>query len=137
MGTAIGVNYIAILVAAVAAQLIGMFWYSPAGFGNQWMKLAGISKKQIKKAKEKGMAKSYALGFLASLIMAYVLALFTHRGTLEGALQVAFWLWLGFVATTMLNMVLWKGAPVKLYVIDVSFYFVTILVMAGIIASWP
>lgn len=137
MGMEIGINYLAVLVAAVAAQFIGMFWYSPAGFGTQWMKLSNISKKDIAKAKKEGMTKSYVIGFIASLLMAYVLALFTSRGGLEGALYVAFWLWLGFVATTMINMVLWKNAPVKLYVIEVSFYLVTILVMAGIISSWP
>ena len=133
------INYLAVLVAAIVAMVIGALWYSPILFGKIWMKLSGFTKKDLKKAKEKGMAKSYTIGFLASIVTAYVLAIFINfsqvssvmDGVVIGALA-----WLGFIATTMLGIILWEGKPVKLYLINVSQYLVSLVVMGAILAVW-
>jgi len=133
------VNYLAVLVTAVVGFVIGMVWYSPIGFGNIWIKLSGISKGDLEKAKKKGMAKSMVVGFISLLVMSYVLAHFVDiagAGTvLEGA-QTGFWLWLGFIATVMLGMVLWEGKSVKLYLLNIAHYFVVMIVMGAILAVW-
>ena len=67
-------NYLAILVAAVAGMIVGALWYSPLLFGNVWMKLMGLGRKQLQAAKKKGMGKSYFLSFVALLVMAYVIS---------------------------------------------------------------
>ena len=72
----IDINGFAVLAAAVASMVIGAIWYSPAVFGKIWMSLTGISDSKIKEMKSKGMAKSYVIGFIASLVTAYVLAHF-------------------------------------------------------------
>ena len=132
------INYLAVLVSAVAGFVIGALWYSVL-FGKAWMKLSKMGKKDIEKEKKKGMAKSYAAGFIALLVMAFVLAHFVDMAgaatVLEGA-QAGFWAWLGFVATTMLNKVLWEGKPVKLYVLDAAHYFVVLIAMGAILAVW-
>src|SRR3989338_9534456 len=120
MAPSVDINYAAVLVAAVVAYLIGFLWYSVL-FGKAWMKLSNISEKQIKKSKEKGMAKNYAIEFLSTLLMAYILAHFvdyTQGSTIMEGLQAGFWIWLGFVATIMLGSVLCERKPWKLYMVN-------------------
>jgi len=64
------------LVAAIAGMLIGAFWYSPLLFGKLWMRLSGLTEKQLNEAKKKGMGKLYFIAFIGILVMSYVLAHF-------------------------------------------------------------
>lgn len=133
------VNNVAVVAAAVVSMVIGAAWYSPLLFGRLWMKLSGITEKSIAEAKKKGMAKSYAIGFLAVLVMSYVLAHFVDylgATTIAAGMQAGFWLWLGFVATVMVNSFLWEGKPVKLYLLNIAHYLVVLLVMGAILAVW-
>lgn len=136
---AIGANEWAVLVAAVVSMVLGMIWYSKPVFGKVWAKASGMTPKKMEEAK-KGMILSFVLGFVATLITAYVLALFL--GYLEAAtillgLVTGFLFWLGFIATTLLGMVLWEGKTVRLYIINAGFQLVSMVVMGGIIAGWP
>lgn len=133
------INYVAVLVAAIASMAIGALWYSPLLFGKLWMALSGVSEGRLAELKSRGMSKMYAANFVAVLVMAYVLAHFVEIwGVSDIAMagQLAFWTWLGFVATTMLGSVLWEGKPVLLYIIGVSYYLVSLLAMTGILAWW-
>ena len=133
------INYLAVLVAAVASMVIGMAWYSPFLFGKMWMQLSGITEAKIKEAKKKGMAQSYVMAFVGSLVMSYVLAHFVqYAGATDvmGGLMAGFWAWLGFIATVLLGSVLWEGKPVKLYVLNIAEYLVALLVMGAILAVW-
>ena len=38
----IEINYLAVILATIAAVVVGFVWYSPALFGNQWAKLRGM-----------------------------------------------------------------------------------------------
>ena len=140
----IEVNYIAVLVAAVIAYIIGALWFSPLLFGKQWMKLTGKSQSDMEAAKKKGMGKTYFSHFLTTLLMSYVLFHFIAgwyfsqsalTGTAVG-LQTAFWLWLGLLATTQLSPVFWNGKPLKLYWIETSYNLVGLLLMGLIIGMW-
>ena len=136
MGMLFEVSYLAVLVAAVVGMIIGALWYSPLLFGKAWMKLMKLTEKDMKKAKEKGMTKNFAIAFAAVLVMAYVLAYvidIANVGNIGDGVVVGFWLWLGFVATSMLNSVLWEGKPSNLYFINITHYFVVLLVMGAIL----
>ena len=134
-----GVNYLAIIVSAIVGYAIGMIWYSPLLFGNIWMNLQGFSKKDISKAKKKGMGKVILLGFITTLIMTlvlnYLIGLFGYAAAADGAL-LGFWIWLGFLATTMLGSVLWENKPVPLYLINTAHYLVVLVVIGAILGAW-
>ena len=134
----VSINYLAVLVAAIASMVIGFIWYGPL-FGKMWMRMMGFDKKKMDEAKKKGMGKTYALAFLTSLIMSYVLAHFVsylQAMTIADGAILGFWLWIGFFATTQLGMVMWEGKPVKLYILNTLHYLVTLIVMASILAVW-
>jgi len=115
------INYIAVIVAAIVQMIVGLVWYSPQLFGKAWMRLSGVSKEDMKK---RSMGKSYSVGFIAAFVTAMVMSYFLSLAgatTFGGAANVAFWIWLGFLATTMLGSVLWEAKPTTLYLINVSY----------------
>ena len=138
MPAQVTINYLAVLVAAIASMVIGFLWYGPL-FGKQWIQFMDFDKKKINEAKKKGMGKIYALAFLTALIMSYVLAHFVdyvEAMTIADGAVLGFWLWIGFFATTQIGSVLWEGKPVKLYLINTLHYLVALAVMAVILAVW-
>ncbi len=139
MVSTVSINYLAVLVAAIVSMVIGFLWYGPI-FGKAWMRLMKIDKKKIDEAKKKGMTTSYVVMFISALIMNYVLAHFVKylgSRTFMDGMQAGFWLWLGFIATVQVGIVLWEGKPVKLYLINAAHYLVALMVTGGILAIWP
>ncbi len=135
----VDINYLAVLVAAIASMIVGAIWYSPMVMGKQWMALTGKTEEEIKKMPKNKMTKMYLLTFIGSLVMAYVLAHmidYVNADTATGGLQTGFWLWLGFVAPAFLSEHLFNGKPMKLYGIVTGFQLVNLLVMGVIIALW-
>jgi hypothetical protein len=63
-------NFLAILVAAISALVIGFIWYNPKVFGNAWMQAAGLTEEQIKGG---NMVKILSLALLFSFMLAFLL----------------------------------------------------------------
>jgi hypothetical protein len=124
-------NFLAVLVAAIAATVVGFLWYGPL-FGKEWSELIGMTPEKMAEAKKKGLTGTYVINFIATLVMAYVLSrsidtrLIINIG--EG-LWLSFWIWLGFMATVMLAPVLWQKQSIKLYWINSLGYLVMIWAM--------
>lgn len=124
------VGYLGVLAAGVAAMVVGFLWYGPL-FGKAWMKLSGY-----KMGGTGNMNSLYAIQYVASVATAYVLAVFlglTGATTLEAALPIAVWLWLGFQATLKLGVVLWEGKSWNLFFLEAGHSLVTLLVMAAVL----
>jgi len=131
-------NYVAIIVAAVVSMAIGFLWYSPSMFGKQWRKLMGIKKKDMKKMEKKGK-QSMIWAFISIIVTAGVLSLIIKwlgLNTWQAGANIGFWIWLGFVATSQLGIVLWEGKPLKLYLINAGHHLVSLAVMGAILAAW-
>ncbi|MFT3682042.1 MAG: DUF1761 domain-containing protein [Ferruginibacter sp.] len=67
------INWLAVLVAGISAFVLGGIWYSPALFGNAWMKENNFS---IEKVKQGNKGKIFGISFIFSLVMAANLAMF-------------------------------------------------------------
>ncbi|MFH4963832.1 DUF1761 domain-containing protein [Gaetbulibacter sp. M235] len=63
-------NFLAILVAAISALVVGFIWYNPKVFGNAWMQAAGMTEEQIKGG---NMAKIFGLALLFAFMLAFIL----------------------------------------------------------------
>lgn len=133
------VNYLAVLIAAVINMAIGAFWYSPAGFGKQWSTLMGWTDPAKMADMKKGAGKSYAWMFVASLVMMYVLANIVRlsgAATVTDGAMAGFWVWLGFVATTQVGIILWDMKPAKLFAINTLYSLVTLVINGAVLAMW-
>lgn len=129
------VNYLAVLLAAVASMGVGFLWYSPVLFAKQWMKESGLTAKDIEAGKDKAK-KMYMMSAVGALVMAYVLHhvmvfAMKYMGTapLMTGLTTAFWMWLGFIAPVQMTEVLFGGKSAKLYAINTGYQLASILVM--------
>ncbi|MFH1917163.1 MAG: DUF1761 domain-containing protein [Nanoarchaeota archaeon] len=125
-------NLLAVLIAAIASFAIGALWYSPLLFGKTWMRLAGIKNM-------KGRAGSYIIGFITTLVTAYILAFgiaYTQAATIPEGLIVGALVWVGFIATISMGMLIYEGKPVKLYFINNAYHLLSLLVMSAIIIAF-
>ncbi len=132
----VSVNYLAVLAASVVSMLIGWAWYSPMVLGKQWMKEVGKRPEEIKKDMQ---GKAMAMAFVATLIMAYVLAHFVQyvtAVTLGDGVQLGFWIWLGFIAPVVATSVFFDGKSWKWFAITGGYQLVNAIVMAAILAMW-
>jgi hypothetical protein len=138
----IGINFWAVLAAAVATLVLGFLWYSPILFANPWMRLMGIDPNDKAKLAEmqKSAGKLYGLAFVASIVSAIVLAkimVITTIHTIPYGMKVGFAVWLGFVTTVQLTGALFGKQPSRLYLINTGYQLVCYLAMGAILAVWP
>jgi len=123
----------AIIVATIIYMVVGMIWYADAFFGKEWRRLNKMTAKDLKG----GMSKTIIGGIILGLIISYFLACFMDASRsytfMQGA-ALAFWFWLGFVATTLFAGFLWGKKPFKLFLIDAGCYLITYILMGGVIA---
>ncbi len=132
------INWVAVLLAAVASMVVGAVWYAKPVFGTMWGKLVKLDDKKMGEGAVKGMA----IAFIAAVITAYVLAhvafiseYFFGVSFFQSAVQTAFWLWLGISATTIVTHNAFEQRPRMLTLLAVGFQLVSLLVM-GVVIGW-
>jgi hypothetical protein len=132
------INYIALLLSAVASMIIGSIWYGPL-FGKKFMKAMGMDTWSPEKqaSMRASMMKAYAGQFIASLVMFFVFAWYIglsgHTGVL-GGLNNAFWVWIGFVVPIKLGDALW-GGNMTLFWLAIGNMLLTLLAAGAIIGA--
>lgn len=129
-------NYLAVLVASVAAFAVGALWYS-ALFGKQWRHLMH----QVQGEHKGSMSMTNAMigGFITTFVMVYVLAIMmssTNVQTANDAVAFGLMVSVGFVAMTMMSGVFYEGRPWKLYFINASHYVVAFVVASLVLFFW-
>lgn len=130
------INLIPVIVAAVINMAIGALWYSPLVFGKVWLKSIGKTPEDFAGGSN-GMI--YVFNTIASLVFAYILAhiiKFIPSITISQGAQVGFWVWLGFVVTTVLPGYLYEQRPKLLYLIFILYQLVAIVLMGIVLAMW-
>jgi len=135
MLSAAAINITAVLIAALANMAIGALWYSKLLFQNPWADMLG---RKMEDMRGKNAIQGYISAALASLVMSYIFALVIEttqaRDAISGA-SIGFWLWLGFVATTTMVDYVFAGHRKKLYLINVGYPLVSLLVMGAILGA--
>jgi hypothetical protein len=135
------VNYLSVLVAAVAAWLFGAIYYG--ALGKPWVEAQGKTMEQFKQEHAAKIGKlsaqvPFILAFVAELVMAFVLyGILVHLKTFSiraGLISAAF-VWLGFVLTTMAVNNAFSGRRWTLTAIDSGAWLGALLIM-GLILGW-
>lgn len=135
------INWLAILVAGISAFMLGGVWYSPALFGNAWMRENNFSVDDVKKSNK---AKIFGWSFLFSLIMAANLGMFLADpaqpgcgpktdlvwGLTAGALA-GLWIFCGLAIVALFEIRSWR------YIfINGGYCLVALALMGAIIGAW-
>jgi hypothetical protein len=132
-----GVNYLAVVIAAVVAWLAGAGWYT--AFNKSWVAAQGFTAEQMQAAKsEPGAYLPFVYVFIANLVMAWMLAgVLFHVGALSlraGVISAAL-CWVGFVITTMWVNNSFARRDRRLLAIDGGYWLVALVLMGAIIGA--
>ena len=131
-----GMNYLSIVVAALAGFAVGAIWYMV--LGTAWLDALGKTEDDIK-GSGAAQAMPFIIALVADLVMAIMLAgLMGHLGdvSVRGGLISGFFIWVGFVITTMGVNHAFSGASPKLTAIDGGHWLAVLLVMGAIIGAF-
>ena len=127
------VNWLAVVVAAVAVWLFGAVWYT--ALSKPWMRAARIDPSTAKKS-----ILPFIISFVTELIMALVFALVVGamtggEPTLVAGLVFGFVLWLGSVATTLTANHRYENFGWDLTLIDGG-HWLGVLLIIGAVIGW-
>lgn len=123
-------NVWAVLVATLTTMVLGFLWYSPALFGNAWMKQIGLKKEDI----SGGSPLTYVFTALTALGGAFILALlFTMSDDQTIGTGVALGLLVGLSIALKVGMnYLFESRTFKLFLITSGYHLVSYAI-AGIV----
>lgn len=131
------INTVAVLVAAAVAFVIGFLWHGPL-FGQAWLKMMNVPQSEVDAMKAKGMGAmlphmigAFVQQIIVAIVMGYVLGRLGITDAM-GAAVLAFMLWLGFVASIMLNTVLWEKRTWDLYLFNITYHLVSLIAVAEV-----
>jgi len=128
------INWLAVLVAGISAFILGGVWYSPALFGNAWMKENDLSVDDVKRGNK---AKIFGWAFIFALIMAANLAMFLNdpKTDLVWGMSAGFlaglWIFCGLGTVALFELRSWR------YIfINGGYCLIALGLMGAIIGAW-
>ena len=139
----IQINMLAVVIAVFANFFLGFLWYNKL-FGKVWAKEMGFDI-DVEPHKVE-LFKSIGLAIIGYFFLVYVLSHqiavwnseswglgISQWSQLERVTQAAFFIWLGFFVPVQLNNVAWSKHSWKLFLINVSYHFVALFLVASIL----
>ena len=140
----IHINFLAVIFAVVANFILGFLWYTPI-FGRIWGKEMGFNmdEKPPGSAMAKGMIFMVIGNFLMAWVFAHNMAVWnpvtwglppSEMSATSNAIMAAIFTWLGFFFPGDLGTVAWEKKSWTLFFINTGYHFVSLLVVAMILA---
>ncbi len=132
MAVNFGVNYLAIIVAAIAAVVIGIVYYGVLGVGDRQSRMLGASPTRP------GPVQG-ATGLIVGLVNAWViavLALNLGAASLSDAILLGALVWLGFGATFNAAQVAFERRPWSVWGLQAIHDLFVEIVVAAIVTLW-
>ncbi|PYQ30931.1 MAG: DUF1761 domain-containing protein [Acidobacteria bacterium] len=132
----LGMNYLAVVVTAVAAIATSSVWYIV--FGKARIELLGKepgASVDTTKPQPARMAVEIVRTLVVTCVLAHFVVLLGITGWIS-AVKLGLWLWIGFPFMILVGSVLWDKVPWKLAAIHAGDWLVKLLVMAIILGAW-
>ena len=129
------VNWLAVIVAAIAMFGLGAVWYSPVLFVKQWAKAAGVSREG---SPGPGFVRIMILAFVLTLVMAANLAVFLAgpNTTLGFAVAASLAAGLGWATLSLWIISLFEQRPFAYVLINGGYITVGFVLMGLILGLW-
>jgi hypothetical protein len=130
----VDINYLAVIVAAVAAFVASSVWYRV--FGTE---LAKVSSAFAELQKQKQPAWKPLVVILGSLVLSFVVAYVVGlKGDVHllDAVWISFLLWLGLSAVQWVSSIVWENVPVKMAAIHAGDWLMKLVLIAAIVGAW-
>lgn len=133
----ITINYLAVVIAAVAVFILGWLWYMPL-FGKAFREARGVTE-QMAAEGQKDMGKMMAVIFVCTLVMSWAMAVvvgYTKLVTVMQGVKLGALCWLGFALTMGLIETMTSRRRMKSFYIDTGYWLVSMIVMGIILSFW-
>ena len=128
-----GINWLAVLVAAVSAFMLGGLWYGPL-FKNAWCRENGIDPNCPPNGHP---AKIFGTAFVAALIAAIAFAVYLGPApNLHVALHAGFVIGVAYVATSFGINYAFAGRSFRLWLIDGGYHTLQFTLYGVILGLW-
>ena len=123
-------NWLAVVIAAIANIVIGFLWYGNWAFGKSWTQLSG---RTMGEGQQQGPL--YGLTIVAAIVQAITMAWFAaNTGANSGSAGALLGLFvgIGFIAPAMFADVLFAGRPPRLHAITAGYQVLAAIVQGTI-----
>jgi len=130
------VNFLSVIIAAIAYMALGALWYSPALFGKAWMKGVGKTKEQVAAG---ASPMNYIMALILSFVVAYGIArlmVWTNRSSISDGIVIGLLAGVCFVLGTMGINDTFENRPKGLTVINILYHIVGFIVIGIIVGAW-
>ena len=125
------VNWIAVVVGALAGFMVGGIWYGPI-MGKKWMGAVGLSEEQIRQGNMLAIyGGAFAFSLLASWTMAHIFATYDDLSTAVKILT-AFGVAIGFIIPAIGTNYLFSQKSKTLFFIDASYWILFYIAMGAV-----
>lgn len=129
-----GINWLAVIVATVAAFSLGGLWYSKSLFGDNWMSEVGLTEDALNTANFVQLfGGAFALQFVAATALAVMLG--RHHDWWAG-LRAGLLIGVCVVAPAYGITYLFEQRTRRLFMINAGYYVVLFAIMGTIIGAW-
>jgi len=126
------VNWVAVIVSAVASMVVGFLWYSPPLFQKAYLAEIGKTAEDAAAAPPTNYLISFVLGIVEAFFLSTLISAMGNPGVGSG-LAAGFMVWLGFVATTSAATSLFGDRTFRLWYVQNGNHLLTLLAMGAII----
>jgi hypothetical protein len=132
------INFLALLVAAVASFALGALWYSPVLFSKAWQKEVGLSDESLKTA---NIGLIFGSSFLLMLVMNLGLAVILQghaTGNVSAASGALYGFLIGvfFISTSIGINMLYQRKSFRLWLIDAGYQVGYLALSGAILGAW-
>ena len=125
------INYLAVLVAWIVHIVMGLIWFRPELFGNEWSKLTG---------KELIPAKKWLIpGLIGHLLMIFVLVILiklTNASTGLHGMFIGLLMWIGCVVPMESGELVWEKISFRLFLLRTGNQLAGMAVSGFILGAW-
>ena len=128
------INYIAVFVLVLLHQAAGALWYSPAVFGNLWVKYSGVITNSSTNTTMPYVA-ALIVAFLICYGMAYLIARLEIDSVGQGA-RFGFFIWLVFMAPVVTVHYMFALKSITLILLDIGLDFFMMPLTGAILVIW-
>jgi hypothetical protein len=130
-------NYIANLVAAVAAFLLEAGWYSH--FMDTWLNGIGRTREWLMSSAGYRPVVQYGTALVMAGLMATAISCVTQltgAQTIWRGIKVGALLWAGFMFTAFSTEYIFEVRPISLWLVNTGYWLLGMMLMGAIVGGW-
>lgn len=132
-------NWLAVIVAALAYFAVGAVWYAPPVFGNMWMGAGGTTREQADEGSGPAVYAVPLIGSVLSAIALGMLAAVSGTDTLSEGIVLGFVAAVGFALSISLVTATFESTkpnPMLWGAVNAGYHIVGTVIAGAIIGAW-